>query len=194
MAGTVVASGRVEASNWHVITMDQLRSGEVTTTNGQRSVYSSAGEAALTSEALRNIVLRHCVCYEVWPEWSGNGGRATRIGFAISLCGIHENGSARYGAPGCSRCWSTYAELRTVAEWITPQTERACLFEIAAFDRAWHVAPNARHARNEIVVTIKIFHRHNIDAAVDDCQQECLNEMRQKLSELGVRENVWAGC
>jgi hypothetical protein len=51
-----------------------------------------------------------------------------------------------------------------------------------------------RHARNETVVTIKIFHRHNIDAAIDDCQQQCLDEMRQKLADLGIRENVWAGC
>lgn len=173
--------------------MDQLRSVEVTTTNGRQSVYSFAGEAALTSEGLRKIVLRHCVCYEVWPEWSANGGRATRIGFAISLCGVPENGSAQNNVPGCPQCWRTYAELRAVAEWITPEQERMCRFEIPAFDRAWHLAPKVRHARNETVVTIKIFHRHNIDAAIDDCQQECLNEMRQKLAALGVRENVWAG-
>lgn len=178
---------RVEASRKDVIMMDQWQSVRVDTANRRSAVDGTA-----TSEALREIALRHCVCYEVWPEWSANGGRATRIGFAISLCGIHENGSAKDGVPGCPRCWSTYAKLRTVAEWITPQTERACRFEIAAFDRAWHVAPNARHARNETVVTIKIFHRHNIDAAIDDCQQQCLNEMRQKLAELGIRENVWA--
>ena len=174
--------------------MNQLRSVEVTTTNGRRRSPTSAGEAALTSEALRNIVLRHCVCYEVGPEWSGNGGRPTRIGFAISLCGVHENGAAKNDVPGCAHCWLTYKELRAVAEWITPAQERACRFEIAAYDRSWHVAPSSRHARNETVVTIRIFHRHNVHAAIDDCQQQCLNEMRQKLGELGIRENVWAGC
>lgn len=141
--------------------MDQLRSVEVATTNGRQS-FSAAGEAALTSEALRNIVLGHRVCYEVGPEWSGNGGRATRIGFAISLGGVHENGCAKNDVPGCPHCWRTYTELRAVAEWITPEQERACRFEIPAFDRAWHVAPNARHGRNETAVTIKIFHRHNL--------------------------------
>jgi hypothetical protein len=172
--------------------MDRLRSVKVRTTDEQRNV-SSLGEAAITPEALRKIVLRHAVCYEVWPEWSANGGRATRIGFAISLCGVHEIGFARQDVPGCPHCWRTYAELRVVAEWITPEQEKMCRFEIAAFDRAWHVAPKVRHARNETVVTIKIFHRHNIDAAIDDCQQDCLNEMRQKLAALGVRENVCAG-
>ena len=171
--------------------MDGLRSVKVTTT-GERRGVSSPGDTPITPDALRKIVLRHAVCYEVWPEWSANGGRATRIGFALSLCGVNEN-FARQDVPGCPYCWQTYAELRVVAEWITPAQEKMCRFEIAAFDRAWHVAPKVRHSRNETIVTIKIFHRHNIDAAIDDCQQECLNEMRQKLAALGVRENVWAG-
>ena len=173
--------------------MGRLPSVEVTTTKGKRSVSAPAGEAAITPEALRKIVLQHAVCYEVWPEWSANGGRARRIGFAISLCGVNENGFARQEGPGCPLCWQTYTELRAVAEWITPEQERMCRFEITAFDRAWHVAPKVRYARNETIVTIKIFHRHNIDAAIDECQQDCLNEMRQKLAALGVRENVWAG-
>ena len=173
--------------------MDRLRSAEVTNTNGRRIVSAAAGEAALTSEALRQIVMRHGVCYEVWPEWSAPGGRARRIGFAISLCGVHENGFAQHDVPGCPHCRRTYRELRMVAEWITPERERTCRFEIAAFDRAWHVAPNTRQARNETVVTISIFHRRNMQAPIDECQQQCLNEMRQKLAELGIRENVWAG-
>jgi hypothetical protein len=171
--------------------MDRLRSVEVTKTNGRHS--AAAGEAALTSEALRQIVLRHRVCYEVWPEWSANGGRAIRIGFALSLCGVHDHSAANQAVPGCPDCWQTYGKLRVVAEWITPEQERACRFEIAAFDRAWHVAPNTRQARNETVVTIRIFHRRNVHAPIDDCQQQCLKQMRQNLAELGIRENVWAG-
>ena len=185
IAGTVVASD--------LIMRDRLRSAEVTNTNGRRIVSAAAGEAALTSEALRQIVLRHGVCYEVWPEWSASSGRARRIGFAISLCGVNENRSDQHDVPGCPRCWRTYQELCVVAEWITPEQERTCRFEMAAFDRAWHVAPNTRQARNETVATIRIFHRRNVHARIDECQEQCLDEMRQKLAELGVRENVWAG-
>ena len=170
---------------------DKLQSAGANT-NGRRTVYSPAGELS-KAQMLREIVTRHCVCYEVWPEWSGSGGRASRIGFALSVCGIHENGPTESHAPACPHCWRTYAALRAVAEWIRPEQERKCRFEIAAYDRAWHVAPNARHARAETVVTIKIFHRNNVDAPIDECQQECVNHMRQKLTDLGVRENVWAG-
>jgi hypothetical protein len=172
--------------------MDQAGSVEANI-NVRRRAYDSAADPALASEAMRAMALKHCVCYEVWPEWSASGGRAKRIGFAISLCGIHENAADNQDVPGCSRCWRTYAELRTVAESILPERERACRFEIEAFDRAWHIAPSARHGRNETVVTIKLFHRHDINAPIDDCQQQCLHEMCDKLAWLGIRENVWAG-
>lgn len=163
-------------------------------TNGKPGLHSSARTSRLSSEDLREIVREHCVCYEVWPEWSGNGRRPTRIGFAISLCGVHENGVEQHDMPGCPRCWGTYTALRALAEWVKPEQEKKCRFEIPAYDRSWHVAPNARHARNETVATIKIFHRRNIDGTIDGCQQQCLTDVRQKLAELGIRENVWAGC
>lgn len=170
--------------------MDKMKSLK-TNTNGRRGLKPSAHATALASEALPEIVRQHCVCYEVWPEWAANGGRPTRIGFSLSLCGIHENGTGPTDVPACPGCWNTYTELRKVAEWILPEEERTCRFEVEAFDRAWHIAPSARRGRNETVVTIKIFHRRNVHAPIDDCQQQCLNEMRATLASLGIRENVW---
>lgn len=160
-------------------------------TKGRGRAYLSTGEGLSNAEGLRKIVLQHCVCYEIWPEWSVKGGRATRIGFSISLCGIHENGFGQNDLPGCGHCWGTYTRLRTIAESILPAEEALCRFEIGAFDRAWHIAPAARRSRNETVVPIKIFHRCNFDAPVDECQQDCLDEMREKLHGLGIREGVW---
>lgn len=171
--------------------MGQLESTQPDT-DGRGKAHGSSREISSTGEALKQIALTHRVCYEVWPEWSASNGRATRIGFALSLCGIHENGTGGHDVPACPRCWSTYAQLRMVAEWIRPEQERACRFEIAAFDRAWHVAPSARQGRNEVLTTVKIFHRCNINAPIDDCQQQCLKEMRERLHALSIRENVWA--
>src|SRR5215813_9887867 len=158
-------------------------------TNGQGGAYGSSKDAALTTDALKQIALRHSVCYEVWPEWAVSGGRTTRVGFSISLCGVHEN-LMNNDVPGCVRCWGTYSSLRRVAESILPAEERDCRFEVGVFDRAWHVAPSARHGRNETIVTISIFHRRNFHAPVDECQQQCLDGMRETLHRLGIRENA----
>ena len=161
--------------------------------NGRGGADFSAGQGLSKADGLRKIVLQHCVCYEIWPEWSVKGGRTTRIGFSISLCGIHENGFGQNDVPGCGRCWGTYTRLRTIAESILPAEERACRFEVGAFDRSWHVAPSARRGRTETIVPITILHRRNFDAPVDQCQQDCLNEIREKLHSLGIQENVWTG-
>jgi len=82
-------------------------------------------------------------------------------------------------------------KLRKVAEWVTPKEERDCHFEVETFDRAWHVAPAQRRSRKEVVATIKILHRRDVNAPVDDCQRSCLKEMCAKLAELGAQDGVW---
>ena len=118
-------------------------------------------------------------------------GRPTRVGFSIGLCGIPET-PPEPDVPGSGHCWRTYYALRRVAESILPEEERSCWFDLGAFDRSSHVAPSVRRGRNETVVTIKILHRRNFNAPIDDCQQQCLKEIRGTLSRLAIRENVWA--
>jgi hypothetical protein len=144
-------------------------------------------------EALQDVVLRHQVCYEVGPEWSGCGGRARRIGYCITLYGVNDRVDCVRGhhVPGCPHCGLTYDEIRKIAEWITLKEQPDCRFEIASFDRAWHIAPRQRWSRNEIIVNIKILHSHNVDGPVNESQERCLKELRVELKKLGVREGVW---
>mgnify|MGYP003577340525 CR=1 FL=1 len=159
-----------------------------------RSGPCSTNESTVP-EALQDVVLRHQVSYEVWPEWSGCGGRARRIGYRVTLCGVNDRNDCVRGhhVPGCPHCGLTYDEIRKIAEWITLKERPDCRFEIASFDRAWHIAPKQRWSRNEITVNIKILHSHNVEAPLDDSQEGSLKEMRTILSKLGVREGVWAG-
>ena len=166
----------------------------------QQHVGPSLPNAALASiheptvpEALRAIVLRHQVSYEVWPEWSGCGGRAWRIGYCISICGVNDRVDCVQGhhVPGCQHCGLTYDEIRKVAEWITRKEQLDCRFQIEPFDRAFHIAPRQRWSRNEIIVTVKILHSHNVDGPVNESQERCLNELRAELKKLDVREGVW---
>ena len=144
-------------------------------------------------ETLHDIVLRHQVSYEVWPEWSGCGGRARRIGFCVSICGVNDRVDCVHGhhVPGCPHCSSTYDEIHKIAEWITLQEHPDCRFQIEPFDRAFHIASKQRWSRNEIVVTVKILHSHNVDGPVNEAQDHCLNELRAQLKKLGIREGIW---
>ena len=170
----------------------QEQHGQPIIANGLRSVSSSLDEPTLP-DVLQNVVLRHQVCYEVWPEWSGCGGRARRIGYCVTLYGVNDRNDCVRGhhVPGCLHCGFTYDALRKIAEWITLTEQQGCRFEIQAFDRAWHIAPKQRWSRNEITVNVKILHRQDVDAPLDDSQEGSLKEMRTILKKLGVREGEW---
>ena len=156
------------------------------------AVPPSIDEATVPT-ALQDIVLRHQVSYEVWPDWSGCGGRARRIGYSVSICGVNDQIDCVRGhhVPGCLHCGSTYDEMRKIAEWITFKEQPDCRYRIEHFDRAFHIAPRQRWSRNEVIVFVKILHSQNVDGPVNDSQEGCLNELRIELKKLGVREGVW---
>ena len=150
-------------------------------------------QAATLVERLKEIARTHQTCYEVWPEWSTKDGQKIQIGFELQLCGVNEHAgqNGNHPVPGCPRCVHTYGELRQIAEWILPLEERPSCYDIQGFDRALHQAPSKRHGRSEVVVTIVIMHRSDFNRPVDDCESRCLREMREKLSGLGIREDIW---
>ena len=147
-------------------------------------------------ERLREIARRHQVCYEVWPERSVLEERKIQIGFELQLCGANTHTSEDgpdHPVPGCAHCFSTYGELRQIAEWILPREERPSRYEIGAFDHALHIAPKKRKSRSEVVLPIHIMHRHDFNREVDDCEDRCLKEMRERLRELGSLKGCGAG-
>src|SRR5512138_2881909 len=107
-----------------------------TTVKKVRRAVSSSDESAVL-DALKAIVLRHQVCYEVWPEWSGRGERAKRIGYCVSICGVNDQVDFVRGhhVPSCPHCGLTYAEICRIAEWITLKDQPDCRFEIEPFAR-----------------------------------------------------------
>ena len=142
-----------------------------------------------TINQLRDLIRRHKVCYEVWPENLVVNGQIVKVGFDLELDGVHEHMDNRV-QPGCPHCQEVYKDLQRVAEWIMPMEERPTTYEIQPFDRAIHYAP-WRKLRSEVSLNIKIIHRHGFDQPVDDCEQRCLKEMRQRLAELGVHAGEW---
>jgi hypothetical protein len=150
-------------------------------------------DSATETRRLREIARDHEVCYEVFPEWSIAEGRKLKIGFELELCGVNRHALDHecHPVPGCAYCSKTYDEMQNIAAWILPKEERPSRYEIEPFDRALHIAPAKRSRRSEVVLRIVIMHRRDFNRPVDDCEDRCLTEMRQRLSALGIRQDVW---
>jgi hypothetical protein len=142
-----------------------------------------------TVERLRELVEQHRVCYEVWPEDLVVKDKRTKVGFLLEINGVHGD-DADHILPGCKHCHSTFEDLRQIAEWIMPKEERASYYDVQPFDNALRETPKRRF-RLEVVLGMRILHRHGFDQPVDQCEELCLKEMRQKLRELGVHEGEW---
>ena len=99
----------------------------------------SVGDSQHAAERLKDLVERHQVCYEVWPEELMITER-TKVGFLVELNGVHGEG-AEHVVPGCKHCYSTFEDLRQIAEWIMPAEERASYYDIQPFDNALREAP-----------------------------------------------------
>ena len=150
-------------------------------------------DASLTIEGVQEIVRRHGVGYEFWREWSASGLFATYVGYMLNLCGVNDGDDCadECHVPGCQYCHRTYDDLRKVAEWMIPKdAQESYHCEIEPFDGTRHIVQRQGESRKEIVVTIKIQHRLNVNAPANDCQRRCLNEMRAKLADLGLHEGV----
>ena len=138
---------------------------------------------------LRRLVAEHQVCYEVSPELLMVKGNQLKVGFALSLWGTHDHGKTRL-TPGCERCIRTYNDLRKIAEWILPIEERKSWYDVEPFDRSLHQT-STRRFRTEVLVAVKILHRHGFDQPIDQCEEVCLNDMCDRLAELGVPREHW---
>jgi hypothetical protein len=155
--------------------------------NGENG--TAQGNSRKTIEQLHELVQKHEVCYEVWPEYLMVQGKRVQVGFGLELSGTHGHGSGRV-LPGCPKCEQIFEVLRQIAEWIRPQEGRPSRYDIQPFDRSLHEAPK-RGFRPEVALTLKILHWQGGDLPVDPCEGLCLKEMRGKLAELGVPEGHW---
>jgi len=92
--------------------------------------------------------------------------------------------------PGCQHCHNVWIALREIAKWIIPKEPRGTDHDIIPFDQSIHYG-TGRKFRPDVSLQIWIRHRSGFDRPVDACELRCLNEMTQRLKELGVREGKW---
>lgn len=150
----------------------------------------AATDSDQTLERLKAFARLHRVCWEVLPEQLVmGGGQILQIGFNLMLYGAHEHDTDR-PRPGCEDCRRIFLDLREIAEWILPKDERPSRYEIEVYDSAVRYDP-IRGNRPDVTVTIKILHRAQFDAPVDQCEVFCLHEMEEKLLQIGAQHDRW---
>ncbi len=146
---------------------------------------------------LQLIARQYKVCYEVWPVSSSSERVPTQKGFELLICGVNghlrRNRSVLHPVVGCQHCARSYAELREIAEWIVPLRKPPLSYSIYSFDHALHVAPPNRQHRSEIIITTAIFDQAYYNEQ-GRCENECLKEVRERLYNLGIREDVWCAA
>ncbi|GJL58834.1 MAG: hypothetical protein NPIRA03_16910 [Nitrospirales bacterium] len=142
-----------------------------------------------TVEMLKTFVNKHQVCWEVLPEQIPVvEDRPLQVGFDLRLYGTHA--IEDHPLPGCEKCKAIYKGLRKIATRIIPKKNRASRYEIEIFDSAIRF-DRVRSNRPDVTLTIKILHRSDFDQPIDECEVQCLNEMKEGLSLLGAREMQW---
>ncbi|MBZ5701610.1 MAG: hypothetical protein LAN84_07155 [Acidobacteriia bacterium] len=155
----------------------------------QENVAIATEPSARAPEALRELVERFQVCWEALPDSYYVRKEKRQIGFTLELTGTHEAG-VEHPLPGCPHCHKVRIALQAIADWIMPKERRDSGYDIVPYDQSIQYEA-VRKFRPDVSLRIQIQHRSGFDRPVDACEVRCLNEMKQRLKELGAREKKW---
>lgn len=163
-------------------TLDRAIKDEIITSNGNGRL---AGEAAV-----RDLIQRYKICWEVWPEWIVQNAHLEKTGFDLELLGTHAEGTEHI-SPGCDACVEVYQALRKVAGFILPNNKGLpTRYEIEPFEPALRYAP-IRKNRPDVLLEMKIIHCDGL-GPIDECEERCLQFMQSRLDALGAYRGRWA--
>lgn len=138
---------------------------------------------------LQESVRRFRVCWDVWPEYVLVDKQTRQVGFELELSGTHEAG-VEHAVPGCEHCRRVFAALSDIADWILPKEKRASRYDLEPYQPRLHYS-GSRDFRPDVALAIRILHRTDGLNPVDACELRCLEEMKQRLHELGASQGSW---
>lgn len=138
---------------------------------------------------LADLVREFQVCWEVSPVYTYVKQERKEVGFILELYGTHEPW-VEHPTPGCEHCLRVFHGLQTIAEGIVPQEYRPSRSDLGVYDQAIHY-DRKRAGRPDVALPIKITHREGYERPVDECENKCLTEMKQRLREMGAFEGRW---
>jgi hypothetical protein len=137
------------------------------------------------AEALIDLVRRHDVAWEVWPERQVFSGETRQIGFSLELLGRHDH-PRHVPYPGCDECVIAFAALRRIAKAVLPRGEHATRYEVQVYDRTM-TYPQPKTGEGLVKLIVKLLHRSGYARPPDPCEIQCLEEIECRLAALGAR-------
>ena len=146
-------------------------------------------EDAKSLSRLKGLVERFRICWEALPDHYYVKKVRRQIGFTLELTGTHESG-VDHPQPGCPHCQHVWRALQEIANWILPKEIRDSDYEVSVFDQTIQYT-RVRKFRPDVSLRIWIRHRCGFDREVDACEVRCLNEMTQRLVEIGAHKAQW---
>jgi len=146
-------------------------------------VLPSVDAHSRKEQELRERVRRHKIHWQAWPEYHVRGSERQHVGFRLGLLGTHDRPSTR-PIFGCPESWKVYTSLHELARWILPEEGESDL-QVSVDSASLMVQGD----RRDIMVTIKISQRHGFDQPVDAREVQCLATLKERLLELGARQD-----
>lgn len=150
---------------------------------------SQASSENSAPQKLKEFVQRFRICWEAIPDHYYVKKEKRQIGFTLELTGTHESG-VEHPQPGCQHCQHVWHALQQIANWILPKEIRDSDYEVSVYNQGIQYTA-VRKFRPDVSLRIAIRHRCGFDREVDACEIRCLNEMTQRLTEIGARKAQW---
>ncbi|MCK6545462.1 hypothetical protein L6R52_06300 [Myxococcota bacterium] len=150
---------------------------------------SSRPLSADRRRSLTDVVRSHKVVYDVSRAQRVVAEQLRDIGFDVTLAGTHEPG-VPHPIPDCGECLEVWDTLRELAAAVMPIPSCQSSYELRTFDHSVHIDP-AHGFRKDVELVITIRHTDDYLGPIDACERTCLEDLRQALEALGVREGRW---
>ena len=139
---------------------------------------------------IKALVQRFRVCWEVYPLQILATEGIRKIGFDLQLFGTPECGTEHI-SPGCQHCQRVETALQEIADWIMQRESPSCTHIVSPDGASLSYAP-VRANRPDVVVRVFMAHRHEWDNPIDECEERCLKDIEQALTELGACNGTWS--
>lgn len=149
----------------------------------------SGGRPVKGAVEIREIVRRRKAYWHVWPEYRGKRkGRRILVGFQLGIFSTHDH-SKNPRAGSCEKCTRIYQDLKRIALASVPGGERIHDYAISFFDPS--LSRSFLNGRREVLLAVKLYHRHKPEHPPTDCEIKCLAEIKQKLDSFGSPQGSW---